>query len=87
MEIKITVTEEELKKFPNDYELGFYVRKKFRIYEGPNPIYVEGEYDLCVICGEKTDYKYSQSIHERFGYIEGVGQLCRKDYLNIKNNE
>jgi hypothetical protein len=34
------------------------------------------QYDNCVICGKKTQYKTSTHIDIRTGYVEGVGQLC-----------
>lgn len=30
----------------------------------------------CVVCGLPTPYMPSTPISERFGYVEGVGQLC-----------
>lgn len=29
MEFKITITEEDIKKYPNNYELGAYIRKMY----------------------------------------------------------
>ena len=36
------------------------------------------EYDACVTCGELTKYKKTDHIDYRYGYVEGVGQLCFK---------
>ena len=34
------------------------------------------EYEYCVLCGAKTQYKRSEPIQNRIGYEIGVGQLC-----------
>lgn len=34
------------------------------------------EYEYCVLCGVKTQYKRSEPIQNRIGYEIGVGQLC-----------
>lgn len=44
----------------------------------------EDLYETCVICKCKTNIKRNQPIEERFGYIEGVGQLCYECYKEIK---
>ena len=36
------------------------------------------EIEYCVICDESTKFKKSHHIDYRYGYIEGVGQLCFK---------
>ena len=36
------------------------------------------EIEYCVICNEPTKFKKDQHIDYRYGYIEGVGQLCFK---------
>ena len=36
--------------------------------------------DCCVICGNETLYDFSDHIDMRYGYIEGVGQLCIECY-------
>ena len=42
---------------------------------------IEGvSYDDCVICKKTTKYPTSTNIHQRFGYIEGMGQLCEDCY-------
>ena len=38
------------------------------------------EYDCCVLCGKKTEYKKIVPIDQRIGYIEGGGQFCRECY-------
>lgn len=39
---------------------------------------VDGEsYDKCVLCNKVTHYKTSTHIDMRFGYVEGVGQMCK----------
>lgn len=34
------------------------------------------DYDECVMCGKKTPYPKTMSIHQRYGYVEGGGQGC-----------
>ena len=34
--------------------------------------------DKCVLCGEETEYDITESIHNRFFYVEGAGQLCKE---------
>tara|TARA_R110002020_G_scaffold147195_10_gene322447 strand:+ start:607 stop:786 length:180 start_codon:yes stop_codon:yes gene_type:complete len=41
--------------------------------------------DLCISCGEESDYSYYTHIDYRIGYIEGAGQLCKKCYANMDN--
>ena len=36
--------------------------------------------DCCVICGNETLYDFSDHIDMRYGYIEGVDQLCIECY-------
>ena len=44
---------------------------------------MEQERDNCVSCGIETQYLKTDSIYERYGYIEGAGQLCNACYNNI----
>lgn len=37
---------------------------------------IEDEYDSCLICGRKSEYKKNTHVDLRRGYIEGVGQTC-----------
>lgn len=46
-----------------------------------NTAYIsEDGYDLCVICGKKTQYPTETHIDYRIGYIEGVGQTCDRPF-------
>lgn len=72
MEFKITITEEDIKKYPNDYELGSYIR---RMYHQQNT----QKYDLCTICGKKTPYRLDTPIENRIGYVENEGQGCYQE--------
>lgn len=36
--------------------------------------------EKCVICGSLTDYEISTHIDLRYGYVEGMGQLCHSCY-------
>jgi hypothetical protein len=38
--------------------------------------------DKCIICNKETKYDDSQHIEERYGYIEGAGQLCMNCYIS-----
>lgn len=70
MSIKIIISEEEIIKTPNDYELGKLVREKyFKMSKND-------EYDTCIECGKKTPYLIKTHIDLREGYIEGFGQTC-----------
>jgi hypothetical protein len=97
--MNIVITEDEIKKTPNYYELGKLVSQKYWSYINNkesilpavnimdygikestiNSKYVTDDgFDMCVICGKKTPYHYSDNIQNRFGYVEGVGQGCYK---------
>jgi len=43
--------------------------------------------DVCVICGVTTEYDFETNIHYRYGYVEGMGQLCKSCYNGEKNEE
>jgi hypothetical protein len=34
--------------------------------------------DKCVMCGVETEYNIYTNVNLRYGYIEGMGQLCVK---------
>ena len=34
------------------------------------------ETEICVMCGEKTNYSKSEPTGHRYGYLENVGQFC-----------
>jgi hypothetical protein len=36
--------------------------------------------EKCVMCGCTTDYDFERHIDYRYGYVEGVGQLCKSCY-------
>ena len=36
----------------------------------------EDEYEICVLCGKKTNVKRSTHIDLRDCYVEGCGQFC-----------
>jgi hypothetical protein len=36
--------------------------------------------DRCVNCKRQTPYDFETNINDRYGYVEGVGQLCRSCY-------
>jgi hypothetical protein len=37
------------------------------------------------LCGDITPYKFSDHIDNRYGYVEGLGQLCKKCYVSGTN--
>lgn len=41
------------------------------------------EYETCVICKCTTNVKREEPIGERYGYIEGAGQLCYDCYKKL----
>jgi hypothetical protein len=41
----------------------------------------DNEFEVCVICHSETAVKKSTPIDQRECYIRGVGQLCKKCYL------
>ena len=36
--------------------------------------------DRCVLCGAETPYDVTTHVDNRYGYIEGAGQLCKECY-------
>ena len=77
MSISFIITEDEILKLPNNYDLGSYIRKKYNMIGKETKTYISDDgYDLCVVCGKKTQYKSDTHIDERMGYVEGVGQTC-----------
>lgn len=43
----------------------------------------EKERERCTLCGKITEYTKDTPISERFGYIEGGGQLCKDCYYEL----
>ena len=41
--------------------------------------------DLCIICHKDTGYTFDTPIDKREGYIEGLGQLCWKCWIEHYN--
>lgn len=39
------------------------------------------------MCGEETPYTINTHIDFRYGYVEGVGQLCRSCYSGTPKTE
>jgi len=71
MGFNITLSEEDIKNHPNDYELGGFIREKYHKFSNQ-------KFDKCVICGEQSPYKVDTHIDLRVGYVEGAGQGCFK---------
>jgi len=43
--------------------------------------------ERCISCNVETQYRVSDHIDYRTGYIEGVGQLCLHCYNNSRHKE
>ena len=41
------------------------------------------EYETCIICKCKTNIRRDQPIKDRYGYVEGAGQLCYRCYKKL----
>lgn len=41
------------------------------------------EYEICIICKCKTNVRRDQPIKDRYGYVEGAGQLCYECYKKL----
>lgn len=38
----------------------------------------ESEYEVCVLCGKKTNIPKSRPVESRSDYLPGAGQLCHE---------
>lgn len=45
------------------------------------------QYDVCVMCGDITEYQKNQPITSRRDFIEGVGQLCSDCFTKTYGRE
>lgn len=52
-------------------------------YEGDSIHQKAEEYDSCISCGELTKYKKIDHVDNRYGYVDGAGQLCSKCNQNF----
>ncbi len=43
-------------------------------------------YENCIMCNAETTILKSTHIDFRYGYVEGVGQMCRECYLKENTN-
>ena len=43
-------------------------------------------YETCVLCGDITEVKQRMPIDARKYYIDGIGQLCSKCYLDLNES-
>lgn len=39
--------------------------------------------EYCVLCGTETGYYLWTPIEQRYGYVEGAGQLCKECYKEL----
>ena len=74
MSFKITLTEEDIKNNPNDYDLGHLIREKY--YK-----YLDLKFDKCLKCGLESPYTEDTHVDMRYGYIEGIGQFCFQEKI------
>jgi len=56
---------------------------KLKVKTKENKKVAEKEYDCCVLCGCQTSYLKDTPVSERYGYIEGGGQLCLNCFKNL----
>lgn len=45
------------------------------------------KFEVCVLCGVETPYKFYEHVDMRYGYVEGCGQLCEKCYDRGTNKD
>lgn len=86
------LTRDQLKKYSKDNRISYDLVKKVLSDLGIN-IYdikpkdevksISGEYEKCVLCGEKTNIKVSKNIDTREHYVTGVGQLCEECHKKL----
>jgi hypothetical protein len=86
--MKIQVSEEEIIKNSNNFELGKLVRQKYwntrkevmnnRDEKGmvTELFTLNDKIEKCVVCGRDTRYTSGTHIDMRVGYVEGAGQGC-----------
>ena len=74
MGFKITITEEDIKNHPNDFELGRLIRDRYHKH-------LNLKFDKCIKCGLETPYTEDIHIDLRDGYVEGVGQFCFQENI------
>jgi hypothetical protein len=46
----------------------------------------DDDYEVCIICGGKTNVLKTTHIDYRYGYVEGAGQCCRECYNKSSDN-
>lgn len=49
----------------------------------PDPNTSDSGFDRCVLCGAVTEFRTSDPTEDRYGYIVGTGQLCRRCDLDL----
>lgn len=63
------------------------VRKDFIMEPIKRAIIKATQLEKCILCGSLTDIKIEKHIDERYAYIDSAGQLCRKCYSLLYNEE
>ena len=48
---------------------------------------MEQEKEKCVACNEETPVNKNDHVDSRFYYVEGAGQLCKKCWNEIWNED
>lgn len=43
--------------------------------------------EKCILCHADTGYKFDTPIEERDGYVEGVGQLCWRCWIEFSHGD
>ena len=75
-----------MKKWPRFSLSGFLKRKASQETKEPSthtegPVaFVEGQFEVCVLCRNATDVPADMPIQNRHGYVEGHGQMCKNCY-------
>jgi hypothetical protein len=41
------------------------------------------QFEKCIVCKVETNIPLTKDVSERYGYIEGAGQLCKNCYNSI----
>jgi hypothetical protein len=63
MEFKITLTEEDIKNYPNNYELGTFIKKHYIQY-------LSSKFDKCLTCGKEiinVDEETTEECKNNYG--------------------
>lgn len=86
------LTREQLKKYSESKKISYKKTKTIlsdlgmKIYDIKPEKKLKStfnEYEVCVLCGKKTNIKVSEKIENRYHYVSGVGQLCEECHREL----